>query len=54
MTNDAIKNEKFTGTYFLEFENLNLYIEIIPYQKLVNDAGKRYQLLFDKMKSIKI
>ena len=35
--------------YYRYNEKLNAYIEILSYDKIVNDANKRNKILFDKL-----
>ena len=35
--------------YFMFHKNLNAYIEVISFQKLVDDAKKRNRVLFNKL-----
>ena len=35
--------------YYMYFSNYNAYIEIIPYNKMIQDSKKRNKILFDKL-----
>ena len=49
-----LKGRNFRSTsdgkgYFQHFDELNTYIEVIPYGKMIRDSNKRNKILFDKL-----
>jgi hypothetical protein len=37
------------NSYYQYYDNLNAYLEVMPYKKMVNDSIKRSKILFDKL-----